>query len=343
MQNQNFFLNEDEFPDTHFFLYHGEKYPIKIDFFKLSSKYFARNQDLFFQSKTIPLIDESSEPSLNITNDNIDTFIKFVQHKQIQINNENVVTLNYLANRFEVTSLINITQDYISQNHQNIALQILSIHQDDESFDTNIYEQTISQNILHYIQNDLLLTIQIPILYRILEKAKLNDHKKEINVFLFKCLKKFGRQASCLFTFADFNDERYDDLALLMRDFSSVFDFHFIDSKMIVAIYDKESKNIHDEIERKILVESEIQKLREEITSIKTDYSNQIKNLNQKYDDKIRSIEGELKNAQETIQSLVGEMKAKDDKNKEQDNLIQKLLNYYNDVVNKVTQLEKKS
>lgn len=257
MQSSNYVKIQDEFPDTHFFIYHSKKYPIKIDFFKLSSKYIARNQELFDQSKIISLIDESSELILNLTDENINMFIKFVQHKKILIDNENVVPLNFLANKFEVTSLINITNDYLAQNKSNLALKILSIHQNDPTLDTKAYEQIISQNLQYYIQDELLLTLKIPILYRILEQSKLKDHRKEINVFLFKCLKKFGRESSCLFTFADFDGERLEDLTLLLRDFSDIFDFHFIETKMIMALYEQQNKKIHDEIESKISVENE--------------------------------------------------------------------------------------
>lgn len=320
MKSSNFFKIQDEFPDTHFFIYIVTR----------NIQYVARNQELFDQNQTISLIDELSEPTFNLTDENINAFIKFIQRKKILIDDDNVVPLNYLAKKYEVASLINITNDYLAQNNSKLALKILSIHQDDPSLDTEMYEQIISQNLKNYIQDEDLLTLKIPVLYRILEQSKLKDDRKEINEFLFKCLKKFGRESSCLFAFADFNDERCEDLKLLLRDFSDVFDFHFIYTKVMKSSYELQNRKIHDEIENKIWVENEIKKLREEIKSVKTDHEQQIEDLNKTHDDQIRSIQDELEEARKSIQFLVDQMKLKDDKNKEQDELIQKLLNDIN-------------
>lgn len=81
--------------------------------------------------------------------------------------------------------------------------------------------------------------------------------------------------------------------------------------------------------------------MREEIKSIKTSQEKQINDLSKKYDDQIRSIQGELDDTRKLIQSLADQMKLKDDKNKAQDDFIQKLMNDKNDIQNGINKLEK--
>ena len=115
MENQTFIEIKDEFPDTHYFSYKGEKYPIKFDFFKISSNFFSKNQEMLEKTPIIPLVEESEEINIEMTKENINNFIDFVQHKKVPINKENVISFNYLATRFEVRSLIDITSDYITR------------------------------------------------------------------------------------------------------------------------------------------------------------------------------------------------------------------------------------
>ena len=57
--------------------------------------------------------------------------------------------------------------------------------------------------------------------------------------FLFKCLKKFGRPASVLFEKVKFGNENSEYLRTLLSDeYSSIFDFHFINSEYLKTFYD---------------------------------------------------------------------------------------------------------
>ena len=76
MQKQKFIEIQDEFPDTHFLIYRGKKYPIKYDFFKISSKFFLQNHELFEQNKIIPIFNDNEESEIDLTDENIKIFIK---------------------------------------------------------------------------------------------------------------------------------------------------------------------------------------------------------------------------------------------------------------------------
>lgn len=274
MQQKTFIQNQDEFPDTHFFAYRGKKYPIKYDFFKLSSKFFSRNYESFEPNQVIPLIDQSSESSVNLTDESIQMFINFVHHKQVPIDNENVVSLNYLANIYEISSLIKFTNDYISENHRDLALQILLMHQNDEKFDTKVYETVLSENLPFYVKDDRLLDLKISTLYRICtEFFRKSESQKEINEFLFKCLDKFGKEASSLFAFVDFGKSRNECLERLLNGYSEIFDFHFINSQMLKSLYEQQNETIKNDERNRMLNEKSIKDLRDEIERIKSENS----------------------------------------------------------------------
>lgn len=252
MQNPIFIQIKKELPKTNYFVYKNDQYPFNFDLFKYSSNFFVKNQKLIEESQIIQLVDKDSEDSLNFSSDTIQNFINYVQREPIPLFKENVVALNYLASRYEVDSLIKDTEEYISELYDEIALQILLIHQNDSKFQTKTYENVISEHFPDYINNDQLLSINISILYRIFTKyqTKNQTNENEILDFLFKCLDKYGKEASVLFTNINFDNIYSDHLNRLLTDYSNIFDFHYINSAFLKTIYDKQSEIIRNQIQQ---------------------------------------------------------------------------------------------
>ena len=109
----NFIKNKEVIPDTHFLVYLDKKYPIKFDFFKYASNYFSQNKDELSKTINIQLFPDNLESNVSINPNTIEQFIDFVQSKKIPVDNENVVELHYLSERFEVTTLYEKTKEYI--------------------------------------------------------------------------------------------------------------------------------------------------------------------------------------------------------------------------------------
>lgn len=126
MSKQYYIQNQDGIPDTNNFIYKDKKYPIKLDLIKLSSKYFMENQFLIQNRKDIPLKDDKIEQNIIFTDESIQSFIKFLQFERILLDNDNVSALNYLAKKYKVITLENITNEYIFEHHQDLILQILA-------------------------------------------------------------------------------------------------------------------------------------------------------------------------------------------------------------------------
>lgn len=87
-----------------------------------------------------------------------------------------------------------------------------------------MYEEIMSDNLLEHIEDQKLLKLEFVTIYRIIikyeEKRNLTersseDNKEErgkISTFLFKCLDKFGKDASILFSSVDFGSEKWEIL-----------------------------------------------------------------------------------------------------------------------------------
>lgn len=248
MQSQKLIQNHDEFPDTHYFIYLNKKYPIKIGLFRNSSEIFAQNQIDINENRFIKLIDDELTETFNLSEDSIQNFIKYIHHQDTILNNDNLIGINYLAEEYKVRSLIEATEKYINDHH-DILIPIFLINQNNSSFDTITFENILSENLDQYINDERLLNFKIPILYRVFEKySKSKKYQNGLSQnaieFLFKCLDKYKREASVLFTFVGIEKIQSKYLKRLLTQYSEVFDFHFIYSMLAKSLYEIQNEMI---------------------------------------------------------------------------------------------------
>lgn len=180
MQDQVTIKIREEFPDTHYFIYKTQRYPIKWKYFKFSSKYFSRKKNELKHTESINLIDdedfeESHFQFLQLSKENIQSFIKYVQHQPISINKENVTALYYLSTKYEVDDLISDTRNYIINHQSEFALDLLLLHQNNSNFPSEIYEKIISNNLVNFINDKRFLLLPIPLIFRILSESKITS------------------------------------------------------------------------------------------------------------------------------------------------------------------------
>ena len=163
MNKENSIFNKVGIPDTHNFVYRNKKFPFKFDFFKYCSKYFSENQGSLLSIKDINLVDKETEQKITFLDDSIKDFIFYVQCNEIQLNNDNIMTLNYLSKKYGIQSLIEDTDEYISKHHQELILQILLNNQKDPQFKLSTYEDIISANLIQYINDERLISLNLNI------------------------------------------------------------------------------------------------------------------------------------------------------------------------------------
>lgn len=146
--------------------------------------------------------------------------------------------------------------------HEQYQSQICSSsgHQDETSQETQALEETIVNNFVENVKNDNLLKFSISAIYRILSKYTSIHGKQEsqdeiINLF-FKCLDKFGRDASPLLEFIDFNDDKTDLMNILTTKYSNVIDFTFLNISTIPFLHQYQAK--YNEVQNDIATLKEL-------------------------------------------------------------------------------------
>lgn len=295
MDKKNVIRNITGIPDTHNFIYKGIFFPIKFDFFKYSSAYFLKNQEDIKSIQNIQLIDEREGENIGLNNNIIESFIDYVQCKDITLTNENVVALNYLSKKYEIDTLTKFTSDYISNHHNELIIEILSIHQNDSTFDTSTYEDILSAHMIEYIDDDRLSNFPVQMLNRVMTKYQLKnktiDSTDKIIDFLFKCLDKHGREASVLFSDIDFGKLRTKCIQKLLNGYSEIFDFHFINSNLMKTVYEMQNEILFKEekYQQEQARTIEIIKHQEEL------YNKQLREQKEKFELQINELQNSLK------------------------------------------------
>lgn len=321
MQEESFQI-EDNIPDTNFLIYKNKSYPIKLDYFKYLSSYFTDNQLKFETQKNIPLVDEKIENEDILTDEGIKSFIKYAQHQSITLTNETVHTLSYLSDKYDIPSLKSKTSKYIEDHQKELLLEILTFNSQNSTEDKKIYEDILSDNILQHIEDDRLFQLKLPSIYRILMRYE-DNHKKNENKgerdkifeFLFKCLDKYGRKASVLFSIVDFGHDKMKHLKKLSRDYSKIFDFHFIEKDIVEEIYDEENKimikKISDE-EKLIKQEKLIHSLEQIIYELKNELS-EVKSIQSQLNSKMIN---EIESNQQKQEIIINQLREENQTNR---------------------------
>lgn len=159
----------------------------------------------------------------------------------------------------------NIISRYISDN-PNLSLQSILVKlSSNKEIDSND-EKIISSHFFNFIDNEQMLKIPVPVLYRIINhyEFKINelnesDSNKLLN-FLLKYLKENGKEASILFSTIDIQRSRIDLIQTLLSDeYSDKFDFYMLNPKMGI---------------------NTIRELLNEITKMKLEFSTKIDEMN---------------------------------------------------------------
>ena len=329
MQQQKLIQNHDKFPCTHYFIYKNKKFPINFDFFKNSSEIFANNLIDIDGNQNIQLIDDELKEYFELSEESIQNFVNYVHRQDIFLNNDNVMGINYLATKYKIISLKQATEEYINDNHREMLLPNLLIHQNDLLFDTSSFETILSENLEEYINDGRLLDLNIPILFRILEKYSKSEKAKNgfnqnIMDFLFKCLDKYKRNASVLFSFINIEKIQLY-LKRLLTDYSNLFDFHFINSSLLNVVYENQNEMILKEQQMQMEQVEFMKSVNDQLIQLKGELTN-MKNLNEKLIDDQKKNEEQYSN---DIKSMKDE--------------IEKLKTLYNDQINTNKQKEEEN
>lgn len=255
-----------------------------------NSNYFYHQSDDFKNKEDI----EIPEEDIEIEDESLKTFILCCQNESFQLTDSNVFPLYQLSIKYEVPGLLQLAQDYIKQNNQNLCIKsiIFKIQQKPPLNDTKAEEESVSYNFFNFIDNDSLISLPMPILYRIMnseivqsELKKSDEKRAKTTEFLFKCLDLRKREASVLFLNFDIENQRIDLLKRLIDDYSEIFDFSMINPKYLL---------------------STTTQLLSEVTKLKHNYSEKIDELNRIVESQ-KAVLNEQKSSQTDVKNFVVE------------------------------------
>lgn len=235
------------------FVYNSKKYVIDFDLLKKNSNFFFNNRKSYKGIEDIPIEDENYKYSDDI----IQTFTLCCQNKAFKVNEKNIFPLYRLSIIYEVEDLVSFIESYIERNKKDlvfksILFKIQFLNSNDIKYESSNQlldltpnEDIISQYFIEFLDNDEFLLLPVHIIYRILQKSKINqkklndnDQMKIIN-FLCKCLDKYGKDASILFVDINFNITDFVAIELIKRlfnSYSNIINFDMINPKFLMNI-----------------------------------------------------------------------------------------------------------
>lgn len=232
-----------------FFAYRGKSFQFDFNIFKENSIYFYENRQSFKDCEKINLLDENEEKIIDLSDKIITTFISLCEGKVCQLDISNVIPLQFLSYKYDVPQLIEATKEFISDDFNQIAVKSILfkskiINKDNiewitKFIDCSKEELIITTHLIDFLQNEDLFLLPIFILDRIFSKffqsksGKLSNNSNEFINFLFKCLDNYGKKASVLFSYVDFECQSIDVVNRLISDYSNIFDFNMINSTLL--------------------------------------------------------------------------------------------------------------
>lgn len=323
------------------FVYRGKYFPFDFHLFKQNSNYFYKNRAIIKNVENINLLNKDEENRIDFSDEVIQTFISICQKEFCRINLSNAIQLQYLSQKYEVSQLIAATSQYISQNRKELIFQTILFKSQlctekvsdtiISNYDTKSEEDILVTNIDEFIQKDELLSLPISILDRIFHKyfncVKKSSEKvdnKEIVNFFFKCLDKYGTDASILFSYVDFKKQPIEVMNRLLNDYSNVFDFSMINSTllqtttMLVSDLVKMKEEYSNEFTemRRMLKEQqkELKRITEENQKMKLDEEKRSQQREELFQKKLNLMQEEIENQRKKFDDELQKIKSKHDK-----------------------------
>lgn len=129
-------------------------------------------------------------------------------------NKQNIsITSSIFSHKFEFNELIQVTDQFIAKHSDKLLFPTLLFKlfegkeklKENAFFGTSKEEIFISDHLNECIKKEEMLSLPVPLLYRIFKRCNSKEKvASDMNIFLFKCLDKYGKSASVLLSLVDF-------------------------------------------------------------------------------------------------------------------------------------------
>ena len=113
------------------FSFKDNVYQIDFQLLVMNSQFFSRELEKYEFIQYINIVDDF-DMILFISSDIVETFISFIHNHDIQLTLNNALALYSLSIKYEVTNLVDQSQQYISSHHVELIEQFLSTQNPNE-------------------------------------------------------------------------------------------------------------------------------------------------------------------------------------------------------------------
>ena len=225
----------------------------------MNSQFFSRELEKYEFIQYINIVDDF-DMILFISSDIVETFISFIHNHDIQLTLNNALALYSLSIKYEVTNLVDQSQQYISSHHVELIEQFLSTQNPNEIW-SYIYEDLLSERLEDYFTDERLFKIPMSTLYRVFNKYCLKHHSQNLEMisFLFNCLTKIGPEAEILFERVKLQNVPIEFLNSKLMEWGSSLNFNFVRSIFLTSTIEINRQLILKDKEKS----NEIEKLKE--------------------------------------------------------------------------------
>lgn len=259
------------------FVYQNNLYPFNFDLFKTASKFFSKNQNQLL-AQTIINLENDFFPISGLSPDIIHTFISFCQGEKYQLQRTNISALYRLSIQYEVPSLTNKIEEFVSEYYEDIINSVFT----KQNPLTELHEKILSEKLLKFVNDQRLFQIPIHNLYRIVNRYHREYRQKQQNNtqeadekiidFIFECFDHIGIESIILFDHISFENCSIKFLNQKIQKYSYLMNFDSSIStkfnKIIIEMNTKMNQSFYEMNKKIDILKKENEKQKEIIKSL---------------------------------------------------------------------------
>lgn len=182
----------------------GETYEFSRTAFQLQSSFSISDQVKF---------------EINISRKSIQEFVAAINMNHIDIDDDNVIGISILAEKFGFIQLFDICKHFIDQspNKENLMLQCL-VYKCDSSLSTREEEIFMSNSIKRFVELKPFINLDVSTLLRIIAQANLETEDRKRIIHQIITSREDKESAFPLFSLLNLNDFSYEEKCELVKE-----------------------------------------------------------------------------------------------------------------------------
>lgn len=215
------------------FEYNGKKYPLSLNLFNKHSLFYTTNELKAQRNEVFDLSDMNY--FLDHSEETIIKFIQYFESQTIELTDINVITINYLSDKYQVPKLIELTENYINDHYKGIIDHFYSKIGPYHQFRAEKYEEIISKHFLNCALELRFTKLPISTIYRVVSlyyqneyEPALDEFKKElrdgtITSFLINCFDEKGIETTVIIPKMKLNYSNIFSICKIIEDKDEIY------------------------------------------------------------------------------------------------------------------------